>query len=318
MSEPQPAEPEAPEARHPGAVLGQARSALGVARADIAANLHLEEELVEALEAGRQEDLPAPAYVRGYIRAYARLVGLDGELLVRRLDGAQPLRSGRPTLRHVQQRPTFAERTQRHVGLLLGGIVVAMLIAGAGVLWWVWRSAEWPFVTIGDAAPANADPAQVASDNAGIAPAAVEPPPAEALLVETVPATAPDPDRLAAQNAALLAAVAPAADEAPAIVPPVATGTVPADLPPVPALPAAADALWLRFSDDCWVEVRDADGTVVHADLGRAGETLTLGGKPPLTIQLGYAAGVELRYAGQPVALAPHTYGNVARLVVGH
>ena len=313
MSEPQPAEPEAQEARHPGAVLGQARSALGVPRADIAANLHLEEELVEALEAGRQEDLPATAYVRGYIRAYARLVGLDGEQLVRRLDGAQPLRSGRPTLRHVQQRPTFAERTQRHVGLLLGGIVVAMLIAGAGVLWWVWRSAEWPFVTIGDAAPADATPAQVASDNASIAPV-VEPPPSEPLL----PPTAPDPDQLAAQNAALLAAVAPGADEAPAIAPPVATGAAPADLPPVAPLPAPVDALWLRFSDDCWVEVRDADGAVVHADLGRAGDTLTLGGKPPFTIQLGYAAGVELRYAGQPVALAPHTYGNVARLVVGH
>lgn len=314
MSEPQPAEPEAQEARHPGAVLGQARSALGVPRADIAANLHLEEELVEALEAGRQEDLPAPAYVRGYIRAYARLVGLDGEQLVRRLDGAQPLRSGRPTLRHVQQRPTFAERTQRHVGLLLGGIVVAMLIAGAVVLWWVWRSAEWPFVTIGDAAPADATPAQVASDNASIAPAVVEPPSVEA----SPPATAPDPDRLAAQNAALLAAVAPAPDDAAAIAPPVATGAAPADLPPVAPPPAPADALWLRFSDDCWVEVRDADGAVVHADLGRAGDTLTLGGKPPFTIQLGYAAGVELRYAGQPVALAPHTYGNVARLVVGH
>ena len=319
MSEPAPAASEA-EARHPGALLGQARTALGISRADIAASLYLEEELVAALEAGRNEDLPAATYVRGYVRAYARLVGLEPEQLVRRLDGAQTRRSERPMLRHVQERPSFAQRTQRHVGLLLGGIVVAMLIAGAGVLWWVWRSAEWPFVTIGRAAPATADPALVAIDNAGIdVGATVAPPPAEAW-----PATPPDPDRLAVQNAALLT-TPPAPGDAPP-VPPAATGTVPADLPIAPApadLPLAmpspaADALAFRFSDDCWVEVRDADGAIVYADLARAGQTLALGGKPPFSIQLGYAAGVELRYEGQPVALAPHTQGNVARLMVGH
>lgn len=316
MSKPSPASPEM-ERRHPGALLREARSALGVAQADIAASLHLEEELVAALEAGRREELPAATYVRGYVRAYARLVGLDPEALVERLDGAEPRRSDRPALRHVQERTSFAERAQRHVGLLLSGIVLAMLTAGAVVLWWAWRSAEWPFfATVGERAPVDSDPALVRVDGlAGQAPAGVAA--AGETEARSAPTTPPDPDRLAVQNAALLVAPRPVPDDRP--VAPVATGTASSDLPAVGAAPlVAADVLWFRFRDDCWVEVRDAAGALVHADLARAGETLTLGGKPPFSIQLGYAAGVELRYDGQPVALAPHTHSNVARLVVGH
>ena len=295
------------EAQHPGPQLGQARKALGVARADIAANLHLEEEVVAALEAGRDEDLPALAYVRGYVRGYARLVGLDAEQLVQQLDSAAtaPYRATRPVLRHSAALPSFAERAQRHVGLLLGGIVLAVLLLAGGALWLVQGTVDWPFA---DASPV---------------PTPEETPKAEVPAVVTTPAPpAPDPDRLAAERAAILMPApedeAPPMQSAadPATQATLATGTVVADLPT--AAEPAASLLAFRFDDDSWLEVRDAAGEVVHADLGRAGETLALTGEPPFSILLGNAAGVELRYDGNPVALLPHTQQNVARLVVGH
>ena len=295
------------EAQHPGAQLGQARKALGVARTDVAASLHLEEEVVAALEAGRDEDLPALAYVRGYVRGYARLVGLDAEQLVQQLDSAAtaPYRATRPVLRHSAALPSFAERAQRHVGLLLGGIVLAVLLLAGGALWLVQGTVDWPFA---DASPV---------------PTPEEAPNAEVPAATAAPAPpAPDPDRLAAERAAILM---PAPQEEvpptqsapnPATQATLATGTVVADLPA--AAEPTAGLLAFRFDDDSWLEVRDAAGEVVHADLGRAGETLALSGEPPFTILLGNAAGVELRYDGNPVALLPHTQQNVARLVVGH
>lgn len=323
MSEP---ETQAAEALHPGARLGQARRALGIARGDLAASLHLEEEVLAALEEGREEDLPAQAYVRGYMRTYARLVGLDPEQVVERFDGDLGRRSARPTLGQPPAPPrSFAERAQRHMGLLLGGIVAAMLIAAAAVLWFAWRSADWPFAGA-PTRPGTAVLVGEVANRASSGPAVALP----AARPES-PFQGPDPDRLAVQRAAVLAPMAVDAAAAKAATLP--GGASASDLPAAPAAdvldatavaanPASAGnqtgSLSFRFSDDSWVEVRNGAGAIVHADLARAGETLALGGTPPFAILLGYAAGVRLAYNGNPVALAPHTQRNVARLVVGH
>lgn len=327
-----------PEALHPGARLGQAREALGIARGDVAASLHLEEEMLAALEEGREEDLPAQAYVRGYMRAYARLVGLDPQQLVERFDGDMGSRSERPSLGQPPAPPrSFAERAQRHMGLLLGGIVAAMLIAAAAALWFAWRSADWPFAGAPQDPAATVALGRIAVDpvvdkHANAAPGG----PAVAGQGAWSVAPGPDPDRLAAQRASVLAPVPTVDGAAPAGHAPLPGGTLAGDLPSVPgatapgrrsggvgvgdlAAPASPrDSLSFRFSDDSWVEVRDGAGALVHADLSRSGETLTLGGAPPFAILLGYAAGVRLSYNGSPVALGPHTNQNVARLVVGH
>ena len=299
MSDTPPAPAPNAEAQHPGVLLGQARKALGVARADIAANLHLEEEVVAALEAGRDEDLPAVAYVRGYVRGYARLVGLDPEQLVQRLDSAPaaPYRATRPVLRHSAALPSFAERAQRHVGLLLGGIVLAVLLVAGGALWFVQGILDWPF------AAASPEPAAKAP-----AVVAAQPPPAP---------QGPDPS--VAERAAIhLPAPADEAPATPPASPTQATLATDTAISAPPAIAPAVGALAFRFDDESWLEVRDAAGELIHANLGRAGETLALTGKPPFSILLGNAAGVELRYDGNSVALLPHTQQNVARLVVGH
>ena len=320
MSEPE----AAAEPLHPGERLGRARQAMGIARGDIAASLHLEEDVLAALEEGREDGLPSQAYVRGYMRAYARLVGLDPEQLVVPLDGPASRRSSRPAL--GQPPPplrSFAERAQRHMGLLLGGIVALMLIAAAAVLWFAWRSADWPFA----GAPASPAVAVVVDGAADAAPSPV-------VVRGAGPAglsAGPDPDRLAAERAAVLAPpAANSAATATAVPPP--GGTLASDLPPPStnpsAIPSAAvrgagsanssASLSFRFSDDSWVEVRDGAGGILHEDLARTGEVLALGGEPPFTILLGYAPGVRLAFNGNPVALGPHTHRNIARLVVGH
>lgn len=95
---------------------------------------------------------------------------------------------------------------------------------------------------------------------------------------------------------------------------------------PQAPLPAAArpespvweeDRLAFTFTDDCWVEVRGADGRNLFSDLGRGGSRLVLVGEGPFHILLGYAPGVELAYNGEPLPLAPHTRNNVATLVLG-
>ncbi|NJN51396.1 MAG: DUF4115 domain-containing protein [Gammaproteobacteria bacterium] len=76
------------------------------------------------------------------------------------------------------------------------------------------------------------------------------------------------------------------------------------------------DRLDFAFSGECWVEVKDETGRNLYSDLSRAGDDLSLVGRGPFRILLGFGPAVTLAVNGEPVALAAHTRNNVASLVV--
>ena len=73
----------------------------------------------------------------------------------------------------------------------------------------------------------------------------------------------------------------------------------------------------LRFSENCWVEVRDGNGRTVHLGLEAAGSSLSLRGVAPFHVVLGNATGTELAFDGDVVVLDERRDGDVARLVIG-
>ena len=62
--------------RGPGARLRAAREAAHISVDKVATSLLLDTDTIEALEADAFDRLPAPTFVRGYLRGYARIVGL--------------------------------------------------------------------------------------------------------------------------------------------------------------------------------------------------------------------------------------------------
>lgn len=66
----------------PGAALQAAREARQLSVPEVADQLKLSSAVVTALEANDWDRLPAQVFVRGYVRAYARLMGLDDEELL--------------------------------------------------------------------------------------------------------------------------------------------------------------------------------------------------------------------------------------------
>src|SRR5690606_13439913 len=67
----------------PGRILREARERLGLEQKDIASQLNLQVDTIDAVENDAAEKLPAPTYVRGYIRSYARMVQLDSDALIK-------------------------------------------------------------------------------------------------------------------------------------------------------------------------------------------------------------------------------------------
>ena len=72
----------ATSATTPGARLAQARIAQGLPVEGVAQQLKFSARQIEALEADRYEQLPGIAVVRGMVRGYARLVGVEAEPLL--------------------------------------------------------------------------------------------------------------------------------------------------------------------------------------------------------------------------------------------
>ena len=61
----------------PGELLVKARDKAGMSQADIARQLNLSLAIIEQLDTDRYSDDIPDAFIRGYIRTYARVVDLD-------------------------------------------------------------------------------------------------------------------------------------------------------------------------------------------------------------------------------------------------
>ena len=65
-----------------GGMLRETRSAFQRELSDVASELRIRLAYLEAIEEGRLDRLPGPAYASGFLRAYGDYLGLDGEDLV--------------------------------------------------------------------------------------------------------------------------------------------------------------------------------------------------------------------------------------------
>lgn len=74
----------APEGPSVAALLKEARESSGLDLGEVAAQLRIRRVYLQAIEDGRFDELPGPAYAVGFVRAFAEQLGLDGEEMVKR------------------------------------------------------------------------------------------------------------------------------------------------------------------------------------------------------------------------------------------
>lgn len=77
---------------HGGLMLRGARNGRGLSVADVAKQTRIADRWIIAIEEARLEDLPAPVFAIGYVRSYARAVGLDPSAIVEHFRAHGPQR----------------------------------------------------------------------------------------------------------------------------------------------------------------------------------------------------------------------------------
>ena len=330
---------------NPGETLRQARESNGWSLAEVALKLNLTVNSLSNLEAGAFDKLPGHTFARGYIRAYAKLLGMDQAVLVQQFDqstGTDSQGSNVHSLGRIEEPVRVSHTILRIVSLLL-----LIAVIGGGFVWWqdqtslrtkdlVSLSPEHVEVEGADGTtqihpldePEDQAVAQGQAEGATALalPQADTSAPAPAEAQATAPASAvasatPAPVAPAHGTAPVVATPATPTPAVPAV--PAPTVTAPsAPSTPAPTAPAAAPVagqgqVQLQFTADCWTQVSDGTGKVLLSGLKRKGDSVSVSGKPPFSVRLGFARGAQVSYNGQPVDVAPFTSGETARLKLG-
>lgn len=317
-----PAESEAqaeivPPKQTPGAALRQERERQGLSLIDVARHLKLAPRQIDALENDDAKALPGQVFVRGFTRSYARLLGLDGDALLRSVEPAPgtvdtelPVQAPAPTIGSpVRSRD---DRRRDRKGGFRGWlpVTIALIVVAIVIVYWRGHQAEAPVMPAEVTQPSGALSeapvvAQPAVDGGVVQPNVAQPvpvtPPAPA-VDGTVPATAP----VVAPAPPVSTAVAPAGTVVPQIAAPSASA----------AVGTGAGELRFNFDRDAWVEVKDASGSIVFSQLSPAGSERVVRGQPPFQLVVGNAGGVKVTYNARTVDLAPHTRTDVARVTL--
>lgn len=259
-----------------GTRLRQAREAAGLTLEDVGQRLRMPVQVVKSLEQEQWQKLGAPVFVRGQLRSYARLLGVDVSEL---LEQAQVGPVVPPTLvshTHTPRARRIAENLGRRV--LYVGITAVLAVP-------VW------FATRGHFDGTSPSPNTASLD---VIPAAV-------------PVTPAGPGS---------AAAAPAEVAAAPVVKPTATPYVASLAPVPRAAPAAAANLDMQFNGDSWVDIAGPDGGSVEKALIKAGETRSFTPGQVARVTLGNASAVQVQQNGAIVDLTPYQRANVARFQV--
>ena len=261
-----------------GARLQWEREQAGLTVTDVAARLRLHPNQIRAIEQESLAALPEPAYVRGFVRSYARIVNTDPVPLLDDLstkivpaersavDGMAQPRDYSPV------RAAAREQASRRF-VVLGAVLVLIVLGALG--WYATRQQTQRAVAMSPTTPATSSPVATTAPTA-------------------VPAVAPTPVGTATP------AAAGSAGESAAVMEPVAP-------PPL---------LKLRFTGPSWAEVKDAEGKVLHSQHNSPGAEFVIEGTPPFYVVIGDAAKTTVEVRGEIFDMAPHTKQYVARFTI--
>lgn len=124
-------EEQASKAAHPspGELLRNAREAAGLSIEQVAEKLHLLQSIVSSLEKDCYDRIRGETFVRGYMRNYARLLGISADEVVGRYNAGRGA-TGRPESRFARRRDGLHGSS----GAGRVGMVVALLAVSAAFL----------------------------------------------------------------------------------------------------------------------------------------------------------------------------------------
>ena len=294
-------ESETPPILSAGQLLREARLKAGVHVAVLSVNLKVPVRQLEALEANEFDADKGPVFYRGLAASVCRQLNLDPAPVLALLPRPSwQLAAGKHMLQptaapRLSKSESFQTRSSLKV-FGLGALLLAMTLAFV----WMPSPLQWTWLEGVKLPWASSDsPAEVTQE------------------VQMVPS------QVSSNAVSVSAPVVPLSPSV-AVMPPSVTASVlpnsptAANSPGAAVLPKSANTVpWVfTASAESWLELRDAQNSVVWSGVLKAGETMRIESPLPVRVVVGRAQAVSVTLRGAAFDLKPHTQVAVARFEV--
>ncbi|HHC6665341.1 TPA: cytoskeleton protein RodZ [Vibrio parahaemolyticus] len=306
---------EVPLSIEAGTLLKNKRESLGMTQKQVADRLRLRVSVIEDIENNRFESQQVATFTRGYLRSYAKFVGLDEKVVLVALEQTADVK---PKEQEIEMQ-SFSRKTkhEKHNSrIMLLTWVIAIVIIGISAAWWWQNQQENSLAQV--VAEANVETSQPSADEIADIDLMTE----EELIAST-PAELAASNNTASEssiNAAQTDEVVPAETEestTEATQEPVAVIEAAEEVQDAsPVVPEGMTLLTMKFKADCWIQVKDTNGKTLVSGTQKPGQDVELTGKAPFKVILGAPEGVTMTFASEPVDLSGYTSGKVARFTL--
>ncbi|EGQ7856573.1 helix-turn-helix domain-containing protein [Vibrio parahaemolyticus] len=306
---------EVPLSIEAGTLLKNKRESLGMTQKQVADRLRLRVSVIEDIENNRFESQQVATFTRGYLRSYAKFVGLDEKVVLVALEQTADVK---PKEQEIEMQ-SFSRKTkhEKHNSrIMLLTWVIAIVIIGISAAWWWQNQQENSLAQV--VAEANVEISQPSADEIADIDLMTE----EELIAST-PAELAASNNTASEssiNAAQTDDVVPAETEestTEATQQPVAVIEAAEEVQDAsPVVPEGMTLLTMKFKADCWIQVKDTNGKTLVSGTQKPGQDVELTGKAPFKVILGAPEGVTMTFASEPVDLSGYTSGKVARFTL--
>jgi cytoskeleton protein RodZ len=308
-----------------GDMLRNKREELGMSQEEIADRLRLRLSIIKSIDENNYEFDQVATFTRGYLRSYAKAVSLDEKEVLASLDGFKEAQHSDHQMQSFSRKTKREKHDSRIMKLTW---VIFVVIIGISSVWWYQNQQD----TLMDVSETEVPLETVADEVVEIAPAlnANEPaspdrsqfeqsePNVEAI---TVPATTEVSEATSVNpTEEIVEDVAESSQEGTSevvaeVVAEVEQEIVITEVESEP-VEKSDNELFLSFSADCWIQIKDADGKSLATGVKKAGTTLRFSEKAPYSIILGAPEGVSMTFANEPVNLSGYNTGKVARFTL--
>ncbi|ALS99338.1 RodZ domain-containing protein [Lacimicrobium alkaliphilum] len=287
----------------PGTLLKNARVEKGLSQEEVASRLNLRLANVQDLEAEHFDKTISVTFIRGYLKAYAKLLEVPVDEVLKAYERVNTSAPEPAKLQSFSRKMSMQADDDKLmlVSYLILGIILALV-----VVWWFQQSdsdilpeIETSVETTGSESSdvsrftvQERDNSEVTDDDNSISETSALEPASEGQQAsgDQQNMAGPAESQTVAEESGETALVQPAAPDEVAE-------------PPANQMIDAVDLVF-EFSGDCWVNIVDATGEAIAYGVKAQGRVMPLSGIPPFEITLGAPGVVSITYAGEPVAMS--------------
>ncbi len=271
-----------------GEILCKAREAASYSVAYVADQTHLKKEVIIALENDQFDQLPSDVFVKGYIRSYAKLLGIDSQDLLAVYPQNRVLETETivPQIKKVKKINSLSVDPV----VIWSSVTVVAILAGLLMTWWVYQE--------------DSDPVELASvvecfdaEHLTEAGSEQEQQQQNSETKHNVVLGNIDPQNISAEQN-----VAPElVDDEDRVIPQQQAQVIPTIIElPISGGEIDKVRITVKYTEESWTEIVDARKRRLLHGLMKAGATRVISGQAPFNVFFGNSPGVQLEINGKP------------------